>query len=226
MTTLFVALSFHRKREWRVGVCVCVCFLETYPNLASFLKYILCDCLETTPLQGWLRSFLGVINDSPIVRKLFVRQQWGTSHILYTWHGSLAGTLFLVSKILLRSLLLFVLISSAMMFRPSTVFWWASHPTVYLVFALKPLDTFGTEKKKKSSQICKQFTEGNGKRFLLRYYSMKCFTFWENDKIISILDSENYGFIVNTCHDTAKCAETRAGFPDIFSPLRWPIEPL
>ena len=44
-------------------------------------------------------------------------------------------------------------------------------------------------------------------------------------KQLSILDIENYGFILNTCHDTAKRAETRVGFPVIFSRLRWPIEP-
>ena len=67
--------------------------------------------------------------------------------------------------------------------------------------------------------------DGNGERLLLKYYSMKCFTFWENIKTISILDIENYGFILNTCHDTAKRAETRVGFPVIFPRLRWPIEP-
>ena len=41
----------------------------------------------------------------------------------------------------------------------------------------------------------------------------------------SILDTENYGFILNTCHDTAKRAVTRDGTPVIFSRLRWPIEP-
>ena len=52
---------------------------------------------------------------------------------------------------------------------------------------LKLLYTFDTEKKKKSSQIYKKligFTEGNGERLLLKYYSMKCFTFWENIKTI------------------------------------------
>ena len=44
-------------------------------------------------------------------------------------------------------------------------------------------------------------------------------------KTISILDSENYGFLLNTCHDTAKRVETRVGFPVIFSRLRWPIDP-
>ena len=44
-------------------------------------------------------------------------------------------------------------------------------------------------------------------------------------KTIPILVSENYGFILNTCHDTAKRADTRVGFPVVFSRLRWPIEP-
>ena len=44
-------------------------------------------------------------------------------------------------------------------------------------------------------------------------------------KPLSILDIENYGFIVNTCPETAKRAETRVGFPVIFSRLGWPIEP-
>ena len=54
---------------------------------------------------------------------------------------------------------------------------------------------------------------------------MKCFTFWEHIKTISILVIENYVFILNTCYDTAKRAATRVGFPVIFSRLRWPIEP-
>ena len=44
-------------------------------------------------------------------------------------------------------------------------------------------------------------------------------------KQLSILDNENYGFIVNTRHDTAKRAETRVGFPVIFSRLRWRLSP-
>ena len=43
-------------------------------------------------------------------------------------------------------------------------------------YCLKPLDTFGTDKKKMTDlQI--RFTEGNGERLLLKYYSTKCFTF-------------------------------------------------
>ena len=48
----------------------------------------------------------------------------------------------------------------------------------FIHFVLKPLYSFGTEKK--SSQIYKKitgFTEGNGERLLLKCCSMKCFTF-------------------------------------------------
>ena len=58
-------------------------------------------------------------------------------------------------------------------------------------------------------------------KHFLKYYFMKCF----NIKTTSILDIEIYGFILNTCHDTAKLEETRVGFPVIFSRLRWLIEP-
>ena len=44
-------------------------------------------------------------------------------------------------------------------------------------------------------------------------------------KQLSILVVENFGFILNTCHYTTKRAETRVGFPVIFSRPRWPIEP-
>ena len=58
------------------------------------------------------------------------------------------------------------------------------HLQFVIVFLfLKPLDTFGTWKHKQSSQIYQLitgFTEGNGERLLLKYYSMKCFTFLEN----------------------------------------------
>ena len=55
---------------------------------------------------------------------------------------------------------------------------------------------------------------------------MKCFTFWENSKtIINSRYIENYRFILNTCHGTAKREETRVRFPVIFSCFRWPIEP-
>ena len=37
-------------------------------------------------------------------------------------------------------------------------------------------------------------------------------------KQLSILVVENYGFILYTCHDTAKRAETKVGFPRFFLP--------
>ena len=40
-----------------------------------------------------------------------------------------------------------------------------------------------------------------------------------------ILDIDVHGFILNTCQDKAKRAETKVGFPVIFSRLWWPIEP-
>ena len=43
-------------------------------------------------------------------------------------------------------------------------------------------------------------------------------------KQLSTLHIENNRFILNTCHNTAKRAET-VGFPVIFSRLRWPFEP-
>ena len=54
---------------------------------------------------------------------------------------------------------------------------------------------------------------------------MLYFFTWENSKTVSILDNENYWFILNTCRDTVKQADTRVGFLVIFSRLRWPIEP-
>ena len=53
---------------------------------------------------------------------------------------------------------------------------------VYSAFKLlKPLYTFGTENKIKvhrfTNNFLTGFTEGNGERLLLKYYSMKCFTF-------------------------------------------------
>ena len=74
-----------------------------------------------------------------------------------------------------------------------------------MIFILKPLDTFWTEQKLKVLR----FTN-NLQRLRL-----------------SILDIENNRFILNTCHDTAKCAKrakTTVCFSAIFSWHRWPIE--
>ena len=88
--------------------------------------------------------------------------------------------------------------------------------------AFKAIIHFQNRKKWKKHRFTNNtgFTEGNGERLLLKYYSIRCFTFREHIKTI-----ENYGLILNTCHDTAKHEETRVGFPIIFSQLRWPIEP-
>ena len=83
---------------------------------------------------------------------------------------------------------------------------------------LKPVYTFGTETNLKVHRFTNNL-QG------LKYYSMKCLIFLENIKTILILDSENYGFSLNTCHETAKRRETRVGFLVTFSRLRWPIEP-
>ena len=75
--------------------------------------------------------------------------------------------------------------------------------------------------RQKSSQIYKYltgFTEGNGERLLLKYYPMKCFTSRENIKTIINSRCRDNGFILNTCHDTAKRAETRVGFSRYFLP--------
>ena len=66
---------------------------------------------------------------------------------------------------------------------------------------LKPLDTFGTVNKQKSSQIYK-----------LLEILFHALLFEKKLKQLSILVVENYGFILKPCHDTAKRAETRVGF--------------
>ena len=63
------------------------------------------------------------------------------------------------------------------------------------------------------------------KDFPWNIISWNALFFEKSLKQLSILDIENNGFILNTCHDTAKRAETRVGFPVIFSRLRWLIEP-
>ena len=63
------------------------------------------------------------------------------------------------------------------------------------------------------------------KDFYWNVIPLNALLFEKTLKQLSILDIENNGFILNTCRDTAKRAETRVGFPVIFSRLRWPIEP-
>jgi len=83
-------------------------------------------------------------------------------------------------------------------------------------------------RRKKSSQIYKQLTgltEGCGKSLLLKYYSMKCFTFWENIKtIINSRYRELQIFFKHMSWHVETC-RNKGGFSCIFSRLRWPIEP-
>ena len=93
---------------------------------------------------------------------------------------------------------------------------------------LKPLYTFWTEYKKVHRFT--NYLQGLQKvmvkdRLLWKYYSMKCFTFWENNKTIINSQYRELQIYLNTCHDTVKQGETRVGFPVIFSRLRWRIEP-
>ena len=93
---------------------------------------------------------------------------------------------------------------------------------------LKPLDTYGTEKNLKVDRFTNNL-EGLQKVMVkdcsLNIIPWNAILFEKTLQTISILDCENYGFILNTGHDLAKRAETRVGFPDNFSRLGWPIEP-
>ena len=96
------------------------------------------------------------------------------------------------------------------------------------ILALKPLDTFGTLNKIKVHRFTNNLQ--GLQKVVVKDISWSiipwnALLFLENIKTTSILDIENYGFILNTCHDQAKRAETRVGFPVIFSRLRLPIEP-
>ena len=93
---------------------------------------------------------------------------------------------------------------------------------------LKPLYTFRKENKIKVHRVTDNLLGLQNvmvKDFPWNIIPCNALLFEKTLKQLSILDIENYGFILNTCHDTAKRAETRVGFPVIFSRLRWPIEP-
>ena len=88
----------------------------------------------------------------------------------------------------------------------------------------KPLDPFGTEKKKnhRYTNNLQGLQKVVVKDFSWNIMPWNALLF---EKTASILDNENYWFILNTCHDRTKHADTRVGFPIIFSQLRWPVEP-
>ena len=63
-------------------------------------------------------------------------------------------------------------------------------------FELKPLDTFGTEKKLKAQRFTNDLQ--GLQKVMVKDFSwniISCFTFWETIKTISIPDVESYGFI-------------------------------
>ena len=99
-----------------------------------------------------------------------------------------------------------------------------SAPALYIP-CLKPLDTFGTEQKLKVHWFTNNL-QGLQKVMVKDYMypwniiSWNALLFEKTLKQLSILDIENNRFILNTCHDTAKHAETRVGFPVIFSRLQ------
>ena len=93
---------------------------------------------------------------------------------------------------------------------------------------LKQLDTFWTEHKLKVPRFTNNLQglqKVMVKDFVWNIIPWNALLFEKTLKQLSILDIENNGFILNTCHDTSKPAETRVGFPVILSRLRWLIEP-
>ena len=92
---------------------------------------------------------------------------------------------------------------------------------------VKAIIHFRNSKKKKVHRFTNNLQ--GLQKVMVKYFSWNIIPwnsllFEKNLKQLPILDNENYGFILNTCHDTAKRAETRVCFPVIFSRRRWPIE--
>ena len=95
-------------------------------------------------------------------------------------------------------------------------------------FCVRPLDTFGTEKTLKVHRLTNNLQglqKVMVKDFSCNILPWNALLFEKTLKQYKFSICENYGFILNTCHNTAKRADTRVGFPVIFSRLRWPIEP-
>ena len=88
------------------------------------------------------------------------------------------------------------------------------------VSTLKPLYTFGTEKEKNPHRFTNNLQglqKVMVKDFSWNIIPSNALLFEKTFKQLSIPVVENYGFILNTCHDT-KRAETRVGFPRCFLP--------
>ena len=101
-------------------------------------------------------------------------------------------------------------------------YWW-----IYMLNICKAIIHFRYRKKKvhRFTNNLQGLQKVMVKDFSWNIIPWNALLFEKTLKQYQILDIENYGFILNTCHDTAKCAETRVGFPVIFSRLWWPIEP-
>ena len=86
------------------------------------------------------------------------------------------------------------------------------------VHQLKPLYTFGTEKKNhRFTNNFQGLQKVIVKDFSWNIIPWNASLFEKTLKQLSILSVMNYGFIY-TCHDTAKRVETRVGFPRYFLP--------
>ena len=106
--------------------------------------------------------------------------------------------------------------------------WFDLRAPVLVPQILKPLYTFGTERKKKVHRFTNNLQGLQKvvvKDFSWNISTWNALLFEKTLKQLSILVVENYGFILNTSHDTVKRAETGVGFPVIFSRLRRLIEP-
>ena len=93
---------------------------------------------------------------------------------------------------------------------------------------LKLLDTFGTKKTLKVHRFTNNLQGMQKvmvKDFSWNITPWNALLFEKTLKQYKFSISRIYRFILNTCHVLAKRAETRVGFPVIFSRLRWPIEP-
>ena len=90
--------------------------------------------------------------------------------------------------------------------------------------ALKPLFTFGIETKIKVHRLTNNLQ--GLQKVMVKDLSWNIIP-WNALLFEKTLKQHwfSYRFILNTCHDTAKCSELRVGFPVIFCRLRWPVEP-
>ena len=94
--------------------------------------------------------------------------------------------------------------------------------------ALKPLDPFDTEKKKKNHRFTNNLQglqKVMVKDFSWNISPWKALLFEKTVKQYKFSIARITYLLYDTCHDTAKRAKTGVGFPVIFSRLQCPIEP-